>query len=38
MSQRITAIIDLALRATVLIGSTWFFGYIMLTTLSAVYG
>jgi len=38
MKQHVTAIVDLALRATGLIGSAWFFGYIMLTTLSAVYG
>jgi hypothetical protein len=38
MTQRIKTIADLALRATVLIGGAWFYGYIMLTTLSAVYG
>lgn len=38
MKQHITAIADLALRVAVLIGGAWLYGYIMLTTLSAVYG
>lgn len=38
MKQRITTIADLALRVAALIGGAWFYGYIMLTTLSAVYG